>query len=597
MDLLSTTISTFDDMNIICATHEIPSIGVCGDYLCQERKIFCMKCVKQEETCITSHNHELISLSELLYRFFLKQETKAIDLIEINSMMESLKMIDRMEINKNITDFIKNCESNVEKVTNDIIITIKEEMSQAKEFNNKNFNNLVSTLKQNEPEQYEILLKGVPDILINANPDQIKSYIMSNEIKLIEKENLFKFLKIIYNYEEINKFVSNLDEIIYLEKLTDDYLKQLEEMFDQKLNTLQYTIDKKIEEVEDSLIPPKDNVVIMLKHSLPKFTSNPKDLVYKCDITDQAHKSNSIDNVFCAFKTLKGDYYVAWGTPTYNIIIYDLKQETQIKNFLAHTSTIFSCRHYVDKKDKQDLLISSSYDRSVKIWNVKDWSNLINIQNAHTGYYIYSVCILSDELEHKNYVISAAPNEYTKIWDFSGKYIREFGVSNESTYFIDTWLDSKNKKYYIINANSVDIKVYHFSTGLLYRSFKGTPNTWHMSALINEVEGITQLIESDGNGNVRIWDFYQGTLLKTIASSGINLRGICLWNDQFLLSAGSDYNVKLYDLKNGQYLKKYDGHTSTCCALNKIVHPKYGECLISHALDGKLKLWINKANK
>ena len=83
------------------------------------------------------------------------------------------------------------------------------------------------------------------------------------------------------------------------------------------------------------------------------------------------------------------------------------------------------------------------------------------------------------------------------------------------------------------------------------------------------------LIESDGNGNVRIWDFYQGTLLKTIASSGINLRGICLWNDQFLFAAGSDYNVKLYDLKNGTYLKKYDGHTSTCCAVEKIVHPKY----------------------
>jgi WD40 repeat protein len=72
------------------------------------------------------------------------------------------------------------------------------------------------------------------------------------------------------------------------------------------------------------------------------------------------------------------------------------------------------------------------------------------------------------------------------------------------------------------------------------------------------------------------------------------LRGICLWNDTYLFASGSDYNVKLYDLKAGTYLKKYDGHTSTCCAVEKIVHPKYGECLISHALDGKLKLWINK---
>jgi hypothetical protein len=595
MDSLTTTISLFDDMNIICDIHNIPSIGICGDYFCRERKFFCLKCVKQDDTCITSSKHELVSLSELLYRFFLKQETKSIDLIEINSMMETLKLIDRMEINKNISDFIKNCQNNVSKVTDDLIFNMREEILSANNTNSDNMKNLIS--KNYDFDQYEFILKGVPLILINSSPDEIKTYIKSNEVKLQEKEYLIKFLKLVYNYEEVNKFVSSIDDLTYLEKLTEEYLKEVEDKFDHKLNELQNTIYKKIEEVEDSLIPPKDNVVIMLKHSLPKFITNPNDLIYKYDITDQAHKSNSIDNVFCAFKTLKGDYYVVWGTPTYNIIVYDLRLETQIKSFIAHTSTIFSCRHYVDKKDKQDLLISSSYDRSVKVWNVKDWSNIINIQTAHNGYYIYSVCILSDELEHKNYIISAAPNEYTKIWDFSSKFIREFGVSNESTYFINTWLDSKNKKYYVINANSVDVKVYHFNTGLLYRSFKGTPNTWHMSALVNEIDNLTQLIESDGNGNVRIWDFYQGTLLKTIASSGINLRGVCLWNDQYLFASGSDYNVKLYDLKNGIYLKKYDGHTSTCCAVEKIVHPKYGECLISHALDGKLKLWINKTNK
>ena len=595
MDSISSTISSFDDMNIVCDTHNIPSIGVCGDYFCRERKFFCMKCVKEDDTCITHSRHELVSLSELLYRFFLKQETKSIDLIEINSMMETLKMIDRLEINKNISDFIKNCQSHVGKACDDLIFNMKEEIESAKEANNNNIKNLIS--KKTDYEQYEFLLKGVPQILINSTPDEIRKYILSNDVKLQEKENFFKFLKLVYNYEEISKFVTSIDDLIYLENLTEDYLKQLEVTFDQKLSTLQNTIYKKIEDVESTLIPPKDNVVVMIKHSLPKFISNPNDLIFKSDITDQAHKSNSIDNVFCAFKTLKGDYYVVWGTPTYNIVVYDLRLETQIKSIVAHTSTIFSCRHYVDKKDKQDLVISSSYDRSVKVWNVKDWSNIINIQTAHNGYYIYSVCILSDEFEHKNYIISAAPNEYTKIWDFSGKFVREFGVSNESTYFINVWLDSKNKKYYILNANSVDVKVYHFNTGLLYRSFKGTPNTWHMSALVNEVDNLTQLIESDGNGNVRIWDFYQGTLIKTIASSGINLRGICLWNDQYLFASGSDYNVKLYDLKSGTYLKKYDGHTSTCCALDKIVHPKYGECLISHALDGKLKLWINKSNK
>ena len=103
MDSLSSTLTPFDDYNIKCIDHDTPSIGICGEYLCKERKFVCMRCRTEENTCITKQNHELISLSELLYRFFLKQETKAIDLIEINSMMESLKEMNQSEIIKKLS--------------------------------------------------------------------------------------------------------------------------------------------------------------------------------------------------------------------------------------------------------------------------------------------------------------------------------------------------------------------------------------------------------------------------------------------------------------------------------------------------------------
>ena len=113
-----------------------------------------------------------------------------------------------------------------------------------------------------------------------------------------------------------------------------------------------------------------------------------------------------------------------------------------------------------------------------------------------------------------------------------------------------------------------------------------------MSALVFEINDIQQLIESDGNGYIRTWNFHTGTpILCIMTGSVINLRGICIWNEQYLFSTGSDSQVKLYDLKKGIYVKGFLGHTTTVCAVDKIVHPKYGECLISHALDGKLKLW------
>jgi hypothetical protein len=46
-------------------------------------------------------------------------------------------------------------------------------------------------------------------------------------------------------------------------------------------------------------------------------------------------------------------------------------------------------------------------------------------------------------------------------------------------------------------------------------------------------------------------------------------------------------------LKEGKMVKSFKGHSSTVCSVQKIVHPSYGECFISHGLDGKLKVWVS----
>ena len=48
------------------------------------------------------------------------------------------------------------------------------------------------------------------------------------------------------------------------------------------------------------------------------------------------------------------------------------------------------------------------------------------------------------------------------------------GQNDESTYFIDVYFDNKEKKNYILNANSVDVKSYTFKNGELYHKYKGS---------------------------------------------------------------------------------------------------------------------------
>ena len=58
-----------------------------------------------------------------------------------------------------------------------------------------------------------------------------------------------------------------------------------------------------------------------------------------------------------------------------------------------------------------------------------------------------------------------------------------------------------------------------------------------LSIIINKEEELIELIGSCSDGNIRIWNFHSGELLhKIMAHNGFHpLRGICLWNNDYLL--------------------------------------------------------------
>ena len=113
-----------------------------------------------------------------------------------------------------------------------------------------------------------------------------------------------------------------------------------------------------------------------------------------------------------------------------------------------------------------------------------------------------------------------------------------------------------------------------------------------MSAIVYESNEQQILIESDGNGYIRMWDFHKANLIKSFFTNYlVNLRGICLWNEKYLFAGASDHQIKLFDLINGKYVKFYKEHISSVCTLDKIKSSKFGECLVSQGLDGKIKIW------
>ena len=605
MESLSEIFSPFDDLEIICEDHGLPCIGLCCDYCCKEKvKFLCMKCVKSGNTCITKEKHELITLSEMLYRFFLIEENKSVNISQIQEMEQIVNEWKAEELEK-VTQNFKSIQGqkykkfdDIRKITSnlikDIIQAIKEQnINKLNEINYKSKNIA-------NPSEKELIFKmNIPKENITKNKDDIIKYI-NKKYESTNANDFVNQVKFLFATHQFIKVAKNMNDQIYVNQLTNINEEKKEKMnskIDSVLKELEADLDSKLNQVEEEIILSMDNPSIYTSYNFSfKLQNDPQELVFKKDICSNAHKTNSIDRVFCAFKSFLGEALIVWGSSSNNIEYYDCEKEKIVKTFhQAHSQTVFSCRHYPYVKKRIDYIITSSYDRTVKLWDYNQNSYDLCISNAHGGYYIYSVSILFNIQEDKNYVITSSSNEKMKVWDFKGNYIRNFGQDSESTYFIDVYYSKWKKQYYIINANSVDVKSYEFDTGNLYHKYKGIPQTWHMSAVINETKQGQLLIESDGTGRIRIWDFNTANLLKNIASTySLNLRGICLWNDRYLFAAGNDYQVKLFDLEEGKFIKSFKGHSSTVCTIEKIKHPKYGGCLISQGLDGKLKLWAPK---
>jgi len=604
MEILNQFLSPLDNIEYICDTHGIPCIGVCSYSSCKEKtKFLCIKCIKEGNTCITKEKHELVTLSEMIYRFFLKMENKSLDLIQIQTMEKIIKKLTGEDFDNILSNYDEVKSINAKKydeIKNILSDIITEFIQTFKDNNISELNNL------------KFKVKNLPDF--NNNPDikLIFSMKLPNDLNIKKKENLIKYVndkykntpstdlvnqaKLLNDSYKVTKLARTFNNKITtneISTLNEEKQKNLEEKIDSILNDFETKFDEELSKLEKKFILSKENPSIYTYYDLTtKFINDPNELVFKQDICSNSHKTNSIDRVFCAFKSFNGEPLVVWGSTALNIEFYDCNKEKIVKTiYQAHKQTIFSCRHYADIRLRIDYIITSSNDRSVKVWDATKDNYVLYIPNVHNGYYIYSVSLLCHLHQEKNFVITSCPNEKMKVWSFTGMYMYNFGQSNESTYFIDVFYNKNQKKYFIINANSNDVKSYYFESGDLYHKYKGTPQTWHMSAVVNNINDIFALIESDGNGTIRIWNFDTAELLKSITAHSINLRGICLWNDKYLFAAGNDSQVKLFNLEEGKFVKSFKGHTSTVCTIEKIMHPKYGGCLISHALDGKLKIW------
>ena len=344
--------------------------------------------------------------------------------------------------------------------------------------------------------------------------------------------------------------------------------------------------------MESKLIPLNQNEVL--------FDSNPQDIEFINNLVEDSYSDHTLDNTFCVFKSINNIFYLIYSNDKNSIIVYDIIYNKKINELKkAHENYITNFRYYYDNINKRDLMISvSADDNNIKLWDIRNFDCLINIQEANKKGCLFSACFLvynnQINIVSSNSTFNAEP---IKIFDLKGNKIKIIKNNKDSVYFIDVFYDNNLSKIYLLIGSQGYVASYDYIENKFYNVYRDNNNECHDCIIIHDKnkDGIIKLIESSKDGIIRIFDFNSGENLKKIKASHLYLVSMCLWNENYLFVGCGDKNIKLIEINKGKTIKKLDGHENSVTTLKKIKHPNYGDCLISQGYENnQIKLWSFK---
>ena len=331
-----------------------------------------------------------------------------------------------------------------------------------------------------------------------------------------------------------------------------------------------------------------------------KSKSETNKIEFLKDLTNDSYSFFYSENKFNIIH-IDNIFFLIYSTIDKSIIIYDLINNQKISEIKkAHSQFITNLSYYFDKIKKIIYIMSvSNEDNNIKLWNLKNLDCILNL-NLNSMNKIGNISFthfLNDNNQKYiivSYVFLSKEEDSIEVYDFEGKLIKKIDDSNHASNFIEIYYDKKSLTNYIITGNTYYSKSYNFSTNKLYHKYQEKNYLETHSVRVIEDEIIVKLIESCGDGYIRIWNFHTAILLKKINCNDF-LNCSCIWNNSLLFVGCDKKAIKLVNLKDGKIIKELLGHNGYVLDLKKINHPKYGECLLSQGDEkSPIKLWVIK---
>ena len=434
--------------------------------------------------------------------------------------------------------------------------------------------------------------------------------IFLKEINILKKELKSKKEKSINEY--INKKFEEYEKI---------FIEKMEEK-DNEINKLKKIIEKLIPDQETQLNKVQSywQIISEEKKSLLDDTKKENKKVEKnnhnkLDYNDNVNLINNFNNInvnnMKVNQTIDNNLNIRWTKSVavykikrnneisyeiaypdnkngYNIIIYNILNQkiNTIKN--AHQNEINRIKHYYNSLNKYHILLTSSKDKSVKLWNISTdaFLNILHIPNCFNGNNLSPFCLMFNKDDY--YIIGGTYFNKKNIWDKNGKLI---GPIEQSQLKIGAFIEATyidNKPYILLSgANHSECYDYNTNNIKIYQSKKKNNQNW-IANLFNKNNKI-YLISGDYGGNVIIFDFITTNEISSINVGG-DIYSLCSINEKYILVGNSIKELNVIDFDNKSIIKNYKEHNKAIYGIEKIKAIWNKEYIISYD-ENEVKLW------
>ena len=501
----------------------------------------------------------------------------------------------------------------IKKAQNEYLKEINDNKNSIIEFkkSNKELKNEIDELKNgiNENKKNDNMKNIIEKDIINIH-NEIKKHRNEINLSLINQNQDIRNLSQKSNnlqksVEEINQDIDNIQE--EQEKISSDYNdinKKLEEIelkikdnFQKQILEENKSLKEKVNELANKchLLDEKFN-------NFEELNNIPSNFEFSKTISTDLFKKNFYNNRACIFVSCEdNNVYIAFGESSLNLEGYNVIEDEKFTICKGlHENFFDSCRHYYDKENERDLIITASLDSHVKVVNfIYENSEIIidlNFQSKdrviiNTAYFINDIILIP---------FSSSNAGTIKFYNMKEEYISELEKNVGFILGMNVYYEEESQINYILIANTVGILSYNMEKSSI-ASFipkmtleQRKNNGFDEPYVIRKGKKLLLIGPCFDYPLLYIWDFIKGDLIEKIDTSS-GMSDMCLWNDRYAFAGlvnSENNNFILIDLKKGKVEKYFKKEVKNGCAGIKALKHESGNYLITTNMKGNLDLYV-----